>query len=374
MDTNQDVDFRRTQTEGTAWPRTIAVISGKGGSGKTMIAAVMAEILDLFGPVALIDADTGTGGLSYYLGLKLVPNVAVGLADLALNPSPHSDVRPEVESLFQPLREFKSTVFLGVGNHRRLTEEVDPARIPEVIGGIVEQLRRARQNCVIVDCRGGIDAESIAICRAVDDIILIVEPDITSFQATQHVVDILSGTGLGRKLRGFVINKVFEDPSSVVRNGTAVFRCQCLGAVPFDLDATRDFLVGDIPSFRSQFGIQVWAALRRAYLDVLPSPPGRVWTYPEFSQVSLTNIDSVRGGLFCGAMIILLGLIYLLERQMGVGTLSRFDSPLIQAIFTSVLAGLGIIGSIEPLRRSVGRAISAYVRLFFRPSRGRQKR
>ncbi|WP_305418184.1 nucleotide-binding protein [Photobacterium leiognathi] len=65
--------------------KTIAIVSGKGGSGKTMLTATIAKILDISGSsVLLIDADFGTAGLTYYLGLNEVNNISVGLANLIL--------------------------------------------------------------------------------------------------------------------------------------------------------------------------------------------------------------------------------------------------------------------------------------------------
>jgi septum site-determining protein MinD len=67
--------------------RSIAIISGKGGSGKTMVTAMIACILDHACSVLpeknsqsilAMDADTGTAGLTYYLGLKYLENFSVG--------------------------------------------------------------------------------------------------------------------------------------------------------------------------------------------------------------------------------------------------------------------------------------------------------
>src|SRR5439155_7104996 len=130
----------------------------------------------------------------------------------------------------------------------------------------------------IIDCRGGIDAESLAICSAVDNIVLIVESDTTSFQASRDLVEILGNAGFARKIVGFVINKAFEDPSVVARNGTALFRTQFLSAVPFDFEAMRDFFVGKVPSANSIFGTHVHQAMHRAFPERIGSPGGHVFS------------------------------------------------------------------------------------------------
>jgi len=331
--------------------RRIAVISGKGGSGKTLIATVMAEILDQFGPVTLIDTDTGTAGLSFYLGLKMVANVAGGIADMVFKTG---GGLPRLQEL---LGNFKRTEFLSVGDHRRLSSDLDPALVADAFQDAIRRLSDFQW--IIADCRGGIDQESLAICEAVDDIILVVEPDTTSYQASQHVVDVLSNKSLASKLRGFIINKVFEDPSVVARSGTAVFRCQCLGAVPFDLDAMRDFLIGNVPSLRTQFATQVWSALSKAY--PLPPPDRRVWSFEEFSQVSLSNIESIRGGLASACLLLLMGILSFAFQYAGTA-----HPDVTQLMLWFCIMFLGLVGSLEPTRRTFGRAVGIYLQLLSR--------
>ena len=358
-------DYSPTGPDRTSRSRTIAVVSGKGGSGKTMIAAVMTKVLSLFQGVTLVDADTGTGGLSYYLGLKLVGNTAVGLADLLLE---NGDSKPLPLQAIAWNEEPKPKVeptFLSIGNHRRLYQMGQGDGLAEKLWSVIQRVN-AEAEYVIIDCRGGIDSESIAVCDLADDIILIVEPDTTSFQATQHVVDVLSNRNLAGKLRGFIINKVFDDPSTVANYGTSVFKCGCLAAVPFDLEATRDFLIGNIPRFDTQFGIQVWQALRKAYRDTVEAPPpGRAWTFEEFSQVSLANPESSRGGLVAASLLLIFGAVIAmrwLENRSFFYSSDRLD--LLVAVTICVL--LGIMGSLEPTRRRIGRAFGMYVRAMAR--------
>jgi septum site-determining protein MinD len=406
--------------------RSIALVSGKGGTGKTMVAAVFAQILSSFGPTLIVDADTGTAGMTYYLGLKLVPNIRVGLADIvAWNPAgpaidedpkmtPHASGKPEaiddrtLLGLIQdvrfrpsrpprPARPFDSwynCAFFGIGDHRRLYRAMPDANIDQILPRVVKGLEKLQSfKWIVIDCRGGVDKDSVAVCSAVNDIILIVEPDTTSFQATQHVVDILSSNRLAHKLRGFIINKVFDDPSVIARNGTSVFGSQYLGSVPFDLDATRSFLVGDVPKLLSPFGINIWAALSKIYPKQVRSAPGSPWEFKDFRRVGLTDPNSLLGGLVIAGLIFLaaLGLAsYFLIQSFTMPAQVYADQPhwlppdenraitdwalaqirpILQKeqIFLLSLIVLGLIGSLEPARRLVGKALSAYVRILKRP-------
>jgi septum site-determining protein MinD len=376
--------------------RSVAVISGKGGSGKTMVAAVIGELLSFNHQTIIVDADTGTGGMTYYLALKLVQNTRVGLSNVAVAlEKPHPPAKPSPEAAkpgpegsdsflvlrnLQPIlsrenREnvesqsfdsgrfgaFEDAQFFGVGDHRLLLRAISEDKFPSILKHVVRTLQAETQSWIVVDCRGGIDRESVAVCQEVDDILLVVEPDTTSFQATQHVVDTLSENDLARKIRGFIVNKVIDDPTVVARNGTSVFGAQYLSSIPFDFEATRAFLVGEVPRTKSVFGIHIWQAMYRAYPDDVPSPPGRPWDPEDFRKVGLMNIESVRGGIVVAGLILLLGITLIFASVFLPSGLVFLQSMTGIYVLIGLLI-LGLIGSIEPTRRAVGKAMEFYMR------------
>jgi flagellar biosynthesis protein FlhG len=351
--------------------RVIAVVSGKGGSGKTMIVAIMADILStLHTPVTVVDADTGTAGLTYYLGLDLVRNIRVGLSNIAtmlIKGLPFSS--DFLYEYLQPIKGLEVANFLGIGDHRRLEKEVSETDLPSILKLLIESLR-GLGSWILVDCRGGIDRESIAVCGVADDIILISESDTTSFQATKHIVDVLSDNDLAHKLRGFIINKVFDNPSTLVSQGTTIYGTQFLSAIPFDFQATRSFLKGEIPRKTSLFGIHVWAALEKAYPIEILSPPGRVWSFEDYREVGLTNIDSTRGGAIVSAILLSLGIAYYFKYVVPGGlSLWTFIRSGLGQLWLSILF-FGLLGSLESTRRSVGKVFNFYLRLFNLKRRG----
>jgi flagellar biosynthesis protein FlhG len=213
---------------------------------------------------------------------------------------------------------------------------------------------------MVIDCRGGIDEESVSVCRAVDDIILVVESDTTSFQSTQHLVEILSEYELSHKIVGFIINKVFDDPSAIARNGTSVFKSQYLYSIPFEINATKQFLIGEIPEVESLFGIHVWAALNKAY-DFVSEPPVRPWSFKQFSEATISGNESAIGGTFLSALIMTFSFFLFFNLFFYNGSFFRSSFNLqITAIFLSIL---GFLGSLEPFRKIIGFTIKAYVRL-----------
>jgi septum site-determining protein MinD len=343
--------------------RSVALVSGKGGSGKTIVAAVMTKIIAMTGiDPLLVDADFGTSGLSFYLGLELVRNTNKGLSDAFSRESNGTwSVNYNLEKWIQPIKLLYPAHFLSTGDHRRYPRRLPDAQLNAAFKQLIEELKRTTRT-VIIDCRGGIDDESLAVCRAVDDIILIVETDTTSFQASQYLVEVLGQNNLAEKLKGFIVNKVFEDPKSIVKNGTGMFRCQYLGAIPLDIDAMRDFFAGEIPAIPSVFGRHVQAAIHKAYPDAMPEPKERAFNFSEFSEVGLANLDSLRGG-FLSAMAVLMAATF----YFGSLRLHSYMSGRLELdIYVVVLAFLGLLGSLSNTRKAIGRLFSFYVQIFSR--------
>src|SRR5690606_32078009 len=55
--------------------RMITIVSGKGGTGKTMVAVNLAVALARRGPVVLLDADFGTANAALAFGLGAVAHI-----------------------------------------------------------------------------------------------------------------------------------------------------------------------------------------------------------------------------------------------------------------------------------------------------------
>jgi septum site-determining protein MinD len=345
--------------------RSIAFVSGKGGSGKTVIASLFCGVLDHCGvPVLLIDADAGTGGLTYFMIVKIVRNVTVGLSDIIFKSSAES-FASVVERAIQPMAGFHFARFLGIGDHRQLYgRRAGKLDISGKLGKAVGSIPRNEWH--IIDCRGGIDAESLAVCEGVDDIVLIVEPDTTSFQATAHLVDVLSENRLSDKIRGFVINKVFIDPTYIAHNGTSTFKSRHLGSVPFDFEAMRSYLVGELPPLESPFGIHVWDAVSKLYPDIVPKAARRIWSGRDFEEVTLTNLDSYRGGLAIAGASLLLGMTWVYRLVLRYTGATAEPHPWLDLLLPPFLIVLCLFGSVESLRRLLGRSIKSYVRLVSR--------
>ena len=343
--------------------KSIAIVSGKGGSGKTMVAATIAKVLDLLGhKVLLVDADYGTAGLTYYMGLNTVANISVGLTNLSSKSEFNAE---EVNKYSQKMSGFENSFFLGIGDHRRYLKSSSGTDLEKLFLKLVEKERK-KYEFIIVDCRGGIDDESLLVCSAVDEIVIVAETDTTSFQATQYLVDTLYDNNLSGKISGFLINKVFDDPSSISRAGTASFKSQYLDSIPFDLEATKSFLVGDFPNRKSMFFSQVWHVVYKLYPDVIEKPALRSLAFSDYRGLSLRDNDSLLGGMMISFTSLAFGAI-LFYSQISYFELSRFSTM----VMVQLLVLFSVFSGIEPARRGVGRVFNIYKRLITRLFSGR---
>lgn len=342
------MDEAKTKTGDDKFPETIiAVVSGKGGSGKTMVATTMAKILDEQSiQTLLIDADIATGGMTYYLGMVKVKTIAVGLSEYA------KKGLGKILNMggFQPIMGFKRGRFLGVGNHRKLRRDTAEPELRGIIEKVISEAAEILGGVTIVDCRGGTDDTIMAVCNAADQILLVVEPDTTSYQASRHLVERLAESEYAFKLIGFVINKAFSDPTVIIRQGTSDFRCQHLSTIPFDLGAAKEFLIGEIPSTKSLFGRHIWNAVSKSYPKKILEPAGRIWAPSEFDGLAVRDRDAIRGEIVVGALIALV-----LFQVAWIDILPSLTSNELSVVVA--LAILGLIGTFEGTKKAIGRIV-----------------
>lgn len=291
---------------------TIAIVSGKGGSGKTMLTATIATILDKSNfSTLLIDADFGTAGLTYYLGLNEVSNISVGLTNIF---STKKQTALSYDKLIENLKSYNNIDFIGVGDHRRHNENDRNDFFHDYFNHFINQIKdEGNYDYIIIDCRGGIDDDSVTVCKSADDIIIVAETDTTSFQATQYLVDTLYDNGVSDKLNGFFVNKVFDNPSILIRNGVVSFKTRCLSSIPFDLDAIKSFMVGEIPKTTCLYTNQIWHGLKDVNaFERLPSAPNKKLSSKQFSIFSFKDKSTSLGSYFISmALFVLITIVTL---------------------------------------------------------------
>jgi len=176
--------------------RVMAVTSGKGGVGKTMLTANLAVLGAKRGKrVLIIDADLGLANVEIVFGVK--PKRHVG--DL-LNPDVSADdvlieVRPGIHIL---------PAASGLQQLTQLGEE-EKLRLITTLDGLAE-----RFDLVLIDSGAGIGDNVLFFVGVAQEIVLVVTPEPTSLVDAYAAVKVLSQQ-VGIKDFGVVVNSVVDE-------------------------------------------------------------------------------------------------------------------------------------------------------------------
>ena len=163
--------------------RIVAVASGKGGVGKTNVAANLAVAFARLGQrVCVLDADLGLANLDVLLGLSSetsLLHVLRGerrLAEVMVE-------GPEGIRIIPAASGFEEMTALGAEDRLRLVQEV------EALDGTIDVL--------LIDTAAGISSNVLYFAAAAADVLLVITPEPTSLTDAYALVKVLS-TSYGR--------------------------------------------------------------------------------------------------------------------------------------------------------------------------------
>ena len=147
-------------------PRIIAVAGGKGGVGKSTVAANLSLALAKAGNrVIVVDADLGSPNLHTMLGLTNPPRTLAELID--------ERVDGLADVAFPTL---VPTCLLVPGVARTGSANLDGEVLERVLGAI----RTADADCVVIDVGAGASYQVLDLVRAADVKLVVVTPQLTS--------------------------------------------------------------------------------------------------------------------------------------------------------------------------------------------------
>jgi CO dehydrogenase maturation factor len=231
-------------------------ITGKGGVGKTTVAASLARALrDLGREVVAVDADpdTNLAGCLGYHGPELVPltqwkalvDERVGGGDgwgglLRMNPKV-DDIPGQCGVVIDGIRLL---VMGTIERGRRGCACPESVLLREVLAHLVLE---AGQD-VVVDMEAGIEHLGRATAEGVDTMLVVVEPGWAALQTASRVARL--ATDLGIRRLGVVANRVSSDlEREFVAAG--IGRLPLLGVLPADPELEREARAGAYQKDRS---------------------------------------------------------------------------------------------------------------------------
>lgn len=172
--------------------RTIAVIGGKGGVGKTTLTSNLASALAaLDQDVVAVDANLTTPNLGIHLGMHFAPHT---LHDVLKGESKLKDSTYPHNLGFKVIPSSMSIEDLS---------GVDPSRLHEVTLNLM-----GKTDFVLLDSAAGLGREAVSAMNAVDEILLITNPDLPSVADALKTAKLAES--LNKKVIGVVVNRVRE--------------------------------------------------------------------------------------------------------------------------------------------------------------------
>jgi len=210
-------------------PEIIAVASGKGGTGKTLIAMCLGNALVRAGHrVLLIDSDTGTYGLSLYL---LGPGGEEQIEKFESHETFAGALQDaqgsfETRTIYRSAKDDHQVDYDALICGREIYGDVPSSeglvardQYWESVRSLFEKIRDSAQfDYVIVDTRGGFGFRSTDVCALADSYLMVTEADRTSFYQDRNLAaridEAAESMGEQAVLRGVLVNKVVGDVDS----------------------------------------------------------------------------------------------------------------------------------------------------------------
>jgi MinD-like ATPase involved in chromosome partitioning or flagellar assembly len=264
----------------------VAFGSGKGGTGKTIIASSLGyALIRSRQRVMMVDSDPATDGLSLFLlgpkGVSQTESFQVNetfsgvisrfseTGQLDFNPrSIHRSESGDHGVSYQ-------AIISGRGLYGDLPESGELQTVPDLdrisfrkaVAALFAKLRNSGEyDYVLVDTRGGFAFESTDVCALADSFIVVTEPNFTSFYQDRNLVKRISAAAKEMEtrplLRSIIVNKATEaglggDGRLSLENLEASFRLELerefpikfkdTHAVPLDIEAIKAYKIQAIP-------------------------------------------------------------------------------------------------------------------------------
>ena len=172
--------------------KVIVIASGKGGTGKTTLAANLGATLALQGhKVVLIDLDTGLRNLDLYLGME--NNIVYDINDVLTGVC-------RIRQALVKVKAFPGLMFMAA-SPQKPTGEITPLHIKVLCSKL-----KQKYDYIIIDAPAGIDDGMVVATGGADMGIIVVTPEYSSLRNAEIVKNTLEEQGINKI--AYVVNKI----------------------------------------------------------------------------------------------------------------------------------------------------------------------
>jgi CO dehydrogenase maturation factor len=220
--------------------RTIA-IAGKGGTGKTTVAALLIKLLSQKGLVLAVDADPSTN-LSQALGVPLDESKTVGgirekmTKDVSEGRLSPTISKPEYlfSKIVESLTESKGFDLLSIGRPEGpgcycASNEFLRASLDKLV-------KDYKYSYIVMDCEAGMEHISRQTTRDVDVLLIMSDPTIKGVTTAARMKKLIEELRSNVGKVGLIINRVRGELSSEIKKVIKESGLQVIALIPEDPD------------------------------------------------------------------------------------------------------------------------------------------
>ncbi len=214
--------------------RIITVASGKGGVGKTVLAANIGITLSLYGKdVTILDADIAMANLELILGMEGMPIT--------------------LQHVLSGEASVEEAIYTGPGGVKIVPagisleglRKVNPDLLENVLLSILE-----RTDILILDAPAGLEKSAIIALASANELLLVVNPEIPSI--TDGLKTKMVAERLGTKLLGIVVNRVTSSGIDMAKKEIeAILEGRVIAVIPEDPEVRKSAAFGQPVVLRS---------------------------------------------------------------------------------------------------------------------------
>lgn len=319
-------------------PVLINVVSGKGGTGKSLLVAILGRILAQEGSsILLVDLDPFVRGLTHFF--YLYKKERRRITDKQTIADFFGITRGESKSMeFARERFFEVDLIPAVSKIEEHLEYMDTTgSSKERTKELFTSLRDMKYDFVIIDNRAGIDDMIIRCCELSDLSLSVSEADPVARSTNDNLLRHLRDSNTAKVYT--IMNKVrYVKTLRDYRESMEEIRADydIVGKIPFDVDLFESFgkpeFWNEANSTRYAYGIsEAWNKLAHreeipTVIDLKRFPESRIW--PVKSSTFASRIDRMliaTGALFITAY-------FIVDRIMIRGGIHWLDLLLIYAV------------------------------------------
>ncbi|MFQ5815336.1 MAG: cell division ATPase MinD [Candidatus Hydrothermarchaeaceae archaeon] len=227
---------------------SITVASGKGGVGKTAIAANLGIALAQLGrDVIILDADIEMANLELHLGLE--------------------GMKETLHSVLAGEADVKSSIYEGPEGVKVIPggisldglREVDPDKLEDVLNTLIEST-----DILLIDAPAGLGKSVVTALAAAQQVMLVVVPEVSSMSDALKTK--IVAKKLGSHILGAVINRAGYDVRTDLTSQEveAILEVKILGTIPEDVEMRRATTFGQPLIIRSPNSPAAIAIMRLA--------------------------------------------------------------------------------------------------------------